>query len=524
MANSSITIYSSGGSPFYLSLDWNEASASTENNTSTINLSGTLSSTYGAFEVSNAGTMYLYWYDNNNYSGGTLVASLLVERCGYDPYGSKTITGSITVPHKSNGELSGYGLLTWTRTRDAYAIYIPESGTTQTEWQNLTQIAVRPTLSILNTANMYANNFSVNYTLGNTGNRSTNIQYSVDGSNWNTFDTKNYNDTFITTITTNLLPNYPDTPNPVVYFRATNSGGTTDAIAYTATIAPSIVPTVSSVSISPVNSISQLSGLYVQGISKVRVQTNANGIQGSTIASVFSGIFYNDPPGGAYSKKSSDWTSDILPNYGTIYASSYATDSRGRDSSKKNSSTATVIQYYNPTISNVTYQRCNSNGTLYALGKYIKLSFSYNVARIRSGTRSYNEFNLYYSFDNQVWTPITASQYQGTISNLVIGGNLPLKQRQKLYIKVTDLANETINESDIHTVTEDLSNYVDLTIDTRTKFTRESQIGDTVVANFNGDVYTGYFDASETISNEITVKYYVYNEETEQWLPIMVQH
>ena len=144
---------------------------------------------------------------------------------------------------------------------------------------------------------------------------------------------------------------------------------------FTITAPASVVPTLSSVSATPINSNATINswGLYVYGKSQAKMNINgAAGAYGSTIKSY--SIETNPSIGSA---SASTLTTGILYKTGTITVTAKVTDSRGRSAS---ATTTLYIYYYSAPYftDNVAY-RCNSSGTrddangTYA---YVKSSFS----------------------------------------------------------------------------------------------------------------------------------------------------
>lgn len=116
---------------------WSETSTSTTNNTSTISITGKIwrSSTY-AFSYTGAGSLTVYWHDNRD-NVDRAVASVAVNEVGYS-VNERSVSGSITVTHHSDGGLSGYAYTHWEKSYNSG--YIPPSGNAVTEWVALTTI------------------------------------------------------------------------------------------------------------------------------------------------------------------------------------------------------------------------------------------------------------------------------------------------------------------------------------------------------------------------------------------------
>jgi len=165
-ATKSKSIYTStGNTPYTLTAYFIENSTSAANNTSNITVRATLYSTRGAFNIPSAGTLSIYWHDNNT-GTDTLKGSITVTKCGdVDPYyfGSKQVETTFDVSHKGDGTLSGYAIAKWEKSVSGYNNLVPATGNVSTDNTSLTNIARQATLSVSNT-NWYINStYSYNY-------------------------------------------------------------------------------------------------------------------------------------------------------------------------------------------------------------------------------------------------------------------------------------------------------------------------------------------------------------------------
>ena len=121
----------------------------------------------------------------------------------------------------------------------------------------------------------------------------------------------------------------------------------------------SVVPAISSITVSPVNSNSAISdwGIYVYGKSKATIGiSGAAGVYGSTIKSY---SITTSPSVG--STTASSFTTGTIYSYGTITVTAKVTDTRGRTATK--TTTFYVYYYAAPYFSSVEAYRCNSSGT-----------------------------------------------------------------------------------------------------------------------------------------------------------------
>lgn len=138
------------------------------------------------------------------------------------------------------------------------------------------------------------------------------------------------------------------------------------------TVPASVVPTINTISCTPVNSNSVINGwgIYVANYSKAKIACTASGSGGSTITS-FS--IYGENAGVAVNHTSLSY--DInLTSSGSKTFTVRAMDSRGRLSEEK-SITINVYSYSAPSVQSFDVVRCDSNGNINAEGTSAKLSF-----------------------------------------------------------------------------------------------------------------------------------------------------
>lgn len=137
--------------------------------------------------------------------------------------------------------------------------------------------------------------------------------------------------------------------------------GDTQNQLFTMTVPNSVVPSISSVTKSDTANLVGTYGAYVQGKSDLRIQTSASGSYSSSITN--------------YTINIKDSNNNVLRQLGgndvTLYDISYTgtltieaivTDSRGRQAS--NSSTISVVGYFNPRINYFTAERRNNDSTV----------------------------------------------------------------------------------------------------------------------------------------------------------------
>ena len=156
------------------------------------------------------------------------------------------------------------------------------------------------------------------------------------------------------------IPNATSGAATVMLETIDTSGASLGSYSYgfTITAPSSVVPSISSVTASPVNDNSVISswGIYVYGKSKAKLTINgAAGAYGSTIRSY---SITTSPNVGSASAAS--YTTGLLYSSGTITVTAKVTDSRGRTATK--TTTFSVYQYAAPYFSSVESYRCTSSG------------------------------------------------------------------------------------------------------------------------------------------------------------------
>jgi len=147
-------------------------------------------------------------------------------------------------------------------------------------------------------------------------------------------------------------------------------------IYFTATVPASVVPTISSVSVSEgTEGIAAQFGGYVQGKSTVKVSVAASGVYYSSISSykvtVDGATFYGQ-----------SITSGILTTAGTKSVVVTVTDSRGRTATS--TQTITVLAYTPPTITSFTCSRTDASGVENDEGTYLKANINFSIASVNS--------------------------------------------------------------------------------------------------------------------------------------------
>ena len=140
-------------------------------------------------------------------------------------------------------------------------------------------------------------------------------------------------------------------------------------------IPDSAKPTISSVTLSEANTTIGNFGLWIQGMSKIKVVTNASGIYGSTISSIYSSI-----EGVTYS--GSNFTTNTITKSGSLQIKVDVQDSRGRTASS--TKTITINEYVSPQILTFDVRRCDSAGNIKENGTYARIAYQYKITALNN--------------------------------------------------------------------------------------------------------------------------------------------
>lgn len=196
----------------------------------------------------------------------------------------------------------------------------------------------------------------------------------------------------------------------------------TEGKTFTATVPTSFVPTISSVSLTPIN---QKWGLYVQGVSSVTAaMTGASGVYGSTIVSYAIS-------GGGYTGSSDSLTTGTLNTSGENVFAFTVKDSRGRTAST--TETITVTAYSRPSMTSSALTRCNAEGTADDSGAYFSYTPVFTWSEIGENTITitvtYRE-----GATGDIQTAYTGAVTSGQV---ILGGNGSLDETKSYQIGIT---------------------------------------------------------------------------------------
>lgn len=160
----------------------------------------------------------------------------------------------------------------------------------------------------------------------------------------------------------------------------TKSGSTvigSKSVDLTVTVPEDIKPSVSSITVAEaVSSVTAAFGnRFVRTLSQLNVSIDAAGVYGSTIKSYATTIEGVNYVGQAFN-------SNALNTSGTVAIKTTVTDSRGRTATLTKN--ITVVDYFSPTITDMTYYPCNADGTQNSSGTYTKVLISGKIASVAS--------------------------------------------------------------------------------------------------------------------------------------------
>ena len=227
-------------------------------------------------------------------------------------------------------------------------------------------------------------------------------------------------------------------------YNGTTQIGSTASKTFTVTVPSSVVPTVSSVSVSLVSSNSTVNGwgIAVAGYTKVKVTASASGAQSSTIKSFTISGGYSTTQNGT----SLSYTGDIISTSGSKTFTVKAKDSRSRESAGVTSSAVTYYFYSKPSISSFTAARSSSNSQQVV----VKANWSYASVNSKNSATA----KLYYKRSTATsWTnygDITSSKN----TNLTLSGvTFNDAYSYNFKVEVTDaLGNKVQEEEFVSTV------------------------------------------------------------------------
>lgn len=442
-ASRNVYCANSGAYPYSMSVSWSESSPSVANNTSVISASGSMGGQYVSFAAgSYAYYLRLYWHDNRTNADTLFASSGAFNSMGMG-YGSRSVSGSITVTHKDDGSLSGY---VWMRFESPSTSGGWAPGTTDLATGNTALTTIARASSFTINAGSALLGSPVSITIDRKSSSFTHrVSYQFAGSSSTTVTTSAATSASFTP-PISLASQIPNATTGVLTISvSTWNGGTQIGSAVNKSvnlgIPTSVVPTMGTPTATrDDNGVPSSWGVYVKGFSKCTVAiVSAAGAYGSTIKS------YSITGGGLNATTSSAKTG-VLNTAGTVTFTCKITDSRGRTAEKTVS--ITVVDYSGPSLS-VSAERCSSGGTISAEGTYLRVTVDYSFASV-SGKNSIASKSV-------TCNGATNTTF-GDGSPFTLAANVSIGSTYVLTAKVTDALGQSFSASiDIRTATRVLN-------------------------------------------------------------------
>lgn len=380
MASASKNVYAANSQtyPYVMSVSWSEGSTNIANNTTVISANGSFAGPNISFDSWQTYYLRLYWHDNNTNTDKLFATSAGFTSAGQS-YGTKSVSGKITVTHKSDGSLSGYVKLRFDAPGTSGG-WSPGTTDLNTKWTACTTIARASSIDV--SGSQLGSGVSV--TIDRKSNSFTHkVEYKFVESDWTTASSNAATSASFTP-PVSLATQIPSAETGALTVRVTTFNGSTqigDPVTKSINlkVPTNIVPSLSGLFASRIdNGVPSGWGIYVKGKSQVKITASgANGAQGSTIV----GYSISGP---GLSVNASSGTSEVLSSTGTLTYTCTVTDSRGRTASKTVG--INVVDYTYPNIS-MSAERCTSDGTKSTNGTYLRVVITFGYASV-SGKNS----------------------------------------------------------------------------------------------------------------------------------------
>ena len=380
MASASKNVYAANSQtyPYVMSVSWSEGSTNIANNTTVISANGSFAGPNISFDSWQTYYLRLYWHDNNTNTDKLFATSAGFTSAGQS-YGTKSVSGKITVTHKSDGSLSGYVKLRFDAPGTSGG-WSPGTTDLNTKWTACTTIARASSIDV--SGSQLGSGVSV--TIDRKSNSFTHkVEYKFVESDWTTASSNAATSASFTP-PVSLATQIPSAETGALTVRVTTFNGSTqigDPVTKSINlkVPTNIVPSLSGLFASRIdNGVPSGWGIYVKGKSQVKITASgANGAQGSTIV----GYSISGP---GLSVNASSGTSEVLSSTETLTYTCTVTDSRGRTASKTVG--INVVDYTYPNIS-MSAERCTSDGTKSTNGTYLRVVITFGYASV-SGKNS----------------------------------------------------------------------------------------------------------------------------------------
>ena len=193
-----------------------------------------------------------------------------------------------------------------------------------------------------------------------------------------------------------------------------------------------------SMTLAPVGDLpSAFSGLYIQGITRVKATLSAEGQYGAGIASYLMKV------DGVYSDANDAYTSGYLQSAGIKPVYGYAIDKRGYTGETQQD--INVIAYISPKLENASAVRCDQDGNVDEKGTYLKLTARrYYSPVVSAGVQKNFCKVMYRCFDGvryTSWVTILDREFLGTndVTTLVVpDGGLSAQKSYLVHLMAID--------------------------------------------------------------------------------------
>lgn len=406
-AKTTTTIASLPNYPYTVKVTFTESSTSTSDNTSTIKITGTIGGSSASFSSSSNCTLTVYWHDNNSYTTDKSIAK--VSFTSMASSATKTATGQITVPHKSDGTLSGYAIVKYVSGGNAYQ---PKSATVKTDTAALAEIprATTPTLSASSI------NLGTSVTI-KTPRASTSFEHKLKYSFGSASDTiaSDVQTSKSWTPTLSLASQIPNATSGTCTITCETYKGSligTKKAYLTLKVPSSVVPTISNVTLKEANTdVSAVTDLYLKGLSRVLVNVTASGSYGSTIKKYSIKV-----DGNTYTTNGT--STGVFYTAGTKSIECSVTDSRGRTSAAFNTELV-VYDYFKPIAKINNIYRCNADGTYNDEGTSVYIDYTTSYDTLNESYLS-GSCKLFYKLSTD--STYTSRSLDNGSGNLILSG------------------------------------------------------------------------------------------------------
>ena len=264
--------------------------------------------------------------------------------------GTVLATGTKTLTHNSDGTCSfsvsiGAGIYSWAINKTGSKTFTLDTIARASSISSASNVTLGNACSVKWTPATSSFKYKLKFVLGN-------WNYTTGVITPNTTSAYTYTGYTIPLTVANQIPNATTGTMTAYLYTYSDNGstqiGSTASKTFTVTVPSSVIPTISTVNASIVNSNSVVNGwgVAVAGYTKVKVEATASGAYSSTIKSFYVGDYNVTKTGTSLS-----FTGDVITKSGNHVFDVVATDSRGRKSAQGLSSQIYFYPYSKPTAS-----------------------------------------------------------------------------------------------------------------------------------------------------------------------------